>query len=180
VFMTVLFLFLVGCGATNISDRISEKYPLDDVVKSSTNADDTARVFLAKDQSISEVSSSIQKEVKPENSSEIKDKKQVLVYDEYFVTLTEDEENPENTVIEVATTGFVRDNYRPSFFDGLLAYYILDNIFDVDDWGRKQSKRCGGSCYGGYSKSGGHYKGPTIPSTFRGSGNRGGGPGTGK
>ncbi|WLD94767.1 DUF4247 domain-containing protein [Alkalihalobacillus sp. AL-G] len=175
-----LFLVLVGCGSTSILDIVSDKYPLEDVVESSTNPEDTARVFIAKDKSISKVSSFIQDKMEPGNASEIKDNKQVLVYNDYFVTLTTDENDPDNTVIEVASNGFVRDNYRPSFFNGFIAYYILDDILDVDDWGKRQSQRCVGKCYRGYNQSGGSYKGPTTPSSFRGSGNRGGGPGSGK
>jgi hypothetical protein len=182
-FIIGIFLFLVGCGSTSILNSISDKYPLEDVVESSTDADDTARIFVAKNENLSEVSTFIQGQNEPNDASEIKDNKQVLIYDDYFVTLTQDEDNAENTLIEVASHGFVRDNYSPSFFDGLLTYYLLSNLFGVDDWGKRQNQRCigaAGSCYKGYNQSGGAYKGPTAPSTFRGSGIRGGGPGTGK
>ncbi len=178
--MVGIFLLLVGCGSTSILEIISDEYPLEDVVESSTNSEDTARVFVAKDKSISKVSSFIKDKKEPTNKSEIKDNKQILIYEDYFVTLTKDENDPDNTLIEVASDGFARDNYRPSFFSGFIAYYILDEVFDVDDWGKRQSQRCAGKCYRGYNQSGGTYKGPTTPSSFRGSGNRGGGPGSGK
>ncbi|WP_221563300.1 DUF4247 domain-containing protein [Alkalihalobacillus sp. TS-13] len=174
------FLLLVACGSANVLDWIAEHYPLEDVVESSTDPDDVARLYVAKDKSIQEVSKAIKDQMEPENASEIKENKQILVYDDYFVTLTQDEDDPENTNIEVATDEFVRDNYRPGFFNGFIAYYILDRTFGVNDWRYKQDQRCGGKCYEGYNKSGGNYKGPATPSSFRGSGNRGGGPGTGK
>jgi hypothetical protein len=178
-----VFILLVGCGLPNVANTISDRYPLEDVVASSTNRDDTAQVFVAENESISDVSSYIQDERKPNNTSEVKDNKQILVYDDYFVTLTADEANPENTLIEVASTGFARDNYSPSFFEGYLAYRILDQIFDVADWRKRQNQRCitanNNACYQGYGTSGGYYKGPTAP-TLRGPGVRGGGPGTGK
>ncbi|MGP4080722.1 DUF4247 domain-containing protein [Pseudalkalibacillus sp. R45] len=180
IFIAAIFLLLVACGSGSILDWIAEHYPLEDVVESSTNPDDVARLYVAKDKSIQEVSKAIQDHMEPNNASEIKENKQVLVYDDHFVTLTQDEDDAESTNIEVASDEFVRDNYRPGFFNGFIAYYILDEILDVDDWKNKQNKRCGGKCYEGYNKSGGNYKGPAVPSSFRGSGNRGGGPGTGK
>lgn len=177
-----ILLLLVGCGVAGIETIISDKYPLEDVVSSSMNQNDTAQVFIAENEPIEDVSSYIQDKRKPNNASEIKDHKQVLVYDDYFVTLTSDEGNPENTLIELATTGFVRDNYNPGFFNGFLAYYILDEILDVDDWGKRQNRRCmqgNNGCYQGYGYSGGHYKGLMLPS-LRGSSTRGGGPGAGK
>jgi hypothetical protein len=182
-FLISAILLLIGCGMNSILDIISDKYPLADVVESSTNSKDTARVFAAENQDLSEVSSLIQSEKKPDNVSEAKDDKQVLIYDDYFVTLTKDEEDSNDTIIEVASHGFVRDNYSPDFFDGLIAYYILSNLFNVNDWSNRQSNRCinaAGDCYKGYNASGGAYKGPARPSSFRGSLNRGGGPGAGK
>ncbi|WP_261132023.1 DUF4247 domain-containing protein [Bacillus sp. Marseille-Q3570] len=174
------FLLLVACGSASVLDWIAEHYPLEDVVESSTDPDDVARIYVGEQQTISEVSSQIQKDHQPEESSEIKEDKQILVYDDYFVTLTQDEDDPDNTLIEVASNEFARDNYRPGFFNGFIAYYILDRTFGVNDWRYKQDQRCGTKCYGGYNHSGGNYKGPAVPSSFRGSGNRGGGPGTGK
>ncbi|WP_408010323.1 DUF4247 domain-containing protein [Pseudalkalibacillus sp. A8] len=180
VSMAAIFLLLVGCGSASILNYISDNYPLEDVVESSTNADDVARIFIAEDESITEVSESIRNGMEPEDASEIKDNKQILIYDDHFVTLTPDEVDPDNTLIEVASEEFARDNYTPGFFNGFIAYYILDSIFGVNDWRYKQDQRCGGQCYGGYNRTGGNYKGPATPSSFRGSGNRGGGPGTGK
>lgn len=182
-FIIGIFLLLVGCGSASIQQLIADKYPLDDVVKSSTYADDTASIYVAEGKSLTDVSSEIQELRKPDNASEIKDNKQVLIYNDYIVTLTKDEDEPNNTLIEVASYGFVRDNYAPSFFDGYIAYMILDDILDVDDWGKRQKQRCigaTGGCYQGYNLSGGSYKGPSSPSLFRGSTHRGGGPGAGK
>src|SRR5690606_24018807 len=107
--------------------------------------------------------------------------KRVLIYDDYLVTVMEDENNPNNTLIEVANYGFVRDNYHPDFFDGMLTYFLLSQLFDVDDWADRQRARCrGDQCYKGYNASGGGYKGPVMTPGFRGANGRGGGPGMGK
>ncbi|WP_226614651.1 DUF4247 domain-containing protein [Guptibacillus hwajinpoensis] len=179
--LTAFILLLSACGITkDILEIVEGRYQLEDVVASSVDSNDTSKVYLA-EEDIPSVATYLKEQIKPNEVSELKEGKQILVYDDYIVTLEESDE-PSNTLVEVATVGFVRDNYQPDFFDGLLAYYILDEILDVDDWGKKQKNRCqsaSGNCYGGYGSTGGSYKGPaTIPS-FRGS-NRGGGPGTGK
>ncbi|HET7626803.1 MAG TPA: DUF4247 domain-containing protein [Bacillales bacterium] len=181
----LLVLVLAGCGQT-VKDIVSATYPLKDTVQSSIDANDVARIYVAKNQSIDDVVQQLTKKKKPNRISDKQDGKQVLVYDDYFVTLMKSKANPDNTEIEVASYTFVRDNYRPSFFEGLLALYLLDELFDVDDWGKRQSSRCRHAfnpCYGGYVHSGGHYKGPQTVPSFRGSMSgffRGGGPNAGK
>ena len=179
--LTAFILLLSACGITkDIQEIVEDRYQLEDVIESSVDSGDVSKVYTA-DKDLVSVASYLQDQIKPNEVSEVKEGKQILVYDDYIVTLSEGEDS--NTLVEVATVGFVRDNYQPSFFDGLLAYYILDEILDVDDWGKKQKNRCkssSGNCYGGYSATGGAYKGPTNTPSFRGSSSRGGGPGTGK
>ncbi|WP_273851048.1 DUF4247 domain-containing protein [Guptibacillus spartinae] len=179
--LAAFILLLSACGITkDIQEIVEDRYQLEDVVESSVDSSDVSKVYSA-EEDIPSVASYLKEQIKPNEVSELKDGKQILVYDDYIVTL-EDRNDESKTLVEVATVGFVRDNYRPSFFDGLLAYYILDEILDVDDWGKKQKNRClnaTGNCYGGYGSTGGSYKGPTTIPSFRGS-SRGGGPGTGK
>jgi hypothetical protein len=174
---------LSACSAfsPSIADIVDGKYSVDDTVKSSVNSDDTAKIYIA-DQSMSEVAKTLKKAKSPNKITKAVDDKQVLVYDDYFVTLTPNKDDPSKTNIEVATYGFVRDNYQPSFFDGLLTYYMLDHLFGVNNWAYRQGSLCRSShgCYRGYTLSGGHYKGPTSKPLFRSSPFRGGGPSAGK
>ncbi|MFZ3590695.1 DUF4247 domain-containing protein [Bacillus sp. DJP31] len=196
-FLVILLALLSACGTDRgisggtgkgeVLDYIQATYPLVDVVKSSSDQRDVTRIFNAEGSSIEEVTSKIQSGIKsePVEVSERTNEKQVIVYDDFFVTMTTDPENKENTLVEVATYGFVRDNYQPSFFNGLMAGYLLSSLLDVDDWGRKQNSRClnsPGGCYGGYIGSGKGYKGPVGQPFLRGGSSsvRGGGPGTGK
>ncbi|WP_456278009.1 DUF4247 domain-containing protein [Bacillus sp. AK128] len=163
------------------------KYPFVDMVKSGSNQQDVSRVYAVEGESIDEVASYIEGHVvsQPIEVSETKDQKKVIVYEQHFVTLTADPENATTTLIEIADYGFVRDNYQPDFFDGLLVLWLLDEVLDVDDWKKKQKQRCDqstGGCYGSYGGSGGGYKGPIGQPSLRGGSSsvRGGGPGTGK
>jgi hypothetical protein len=187
-------LLLTACGSNagsgslfqeGIAEFIHDEYVIYDTVSSATNGDNFSEIYIAENQSIEEVASNISDHSKPVEKSEMKDDKQVLVYDNLFVILTKDEEDSANTYIEVANDEFVRNNYSPSFFNGLLLLWVLDDLLDVDDWGKKQRLKCQrnpNSCYGGYGVSGGSFKGLNKTPTIRGgtSSVRGGGPGSGK
>ena len=172
---------LAGCSFGSIQDHVRENYPLYDAVESSANPNDTARIYVAENKSIDDVAEELIEIEEPNEIGSQQEGKRVLVYDDYFVILTEDEDNSNDTFIEVATYGFVRDNYHPSFFDGMFTYFLLSQLFDVDDWADRQRSRCAGDqCYKGYNASGGGYKGPVTTPGFRGASGRGGGPGAGK
>ena len=177
-------------GGTLFKDGIAEfidtNYILEDVVNSQESSNDISEIYLAENKTIDEVATELQGYEKPKEVSEKKEDKQVLVYQDSFVTLTIHEDNPDDTRVEIATYGFVRDNYHPNFFDGLLVMWLLDDILDVDDWGKKQRNKCSvnnDNCYRGYGSSGGTFKKSTgSSSSVRGSTStvRGGGPGSGK
>ena len=195
--MLSFLLFLSACGSgaqgsttgsffkDGIAEFINTNYILHDVVTSQVRSEDISEIYIAENKSIDEVATELQAHETPREISEKKDDKQVLVYNNSFVILTPDESDPENTMVEMATTNFVRDNYSPDFFDGLLVMWLLDEIFDVDDWGKNRRNKCYSNeddCYRGYGSSGGSYKHFGESSTVRGGTStvRGGGPGTGK
>lgn len=190
--ITTFLLFITACAPggfdntySNLEEFLENNYRFTDVVQSSANSSDVSRAYVAEDKSIQEVSEEIRAEVPAQEVSELVEGKQAIVYPEHFIILTNDEDNPEHTLVEVASHGFVRDNFSPSFFQGMFLLWVLDDILDVDDWGKKQRKRCldaTGNCYRGYGTTGGMYKGPisTPPTVRNPSATRGGGPGTGK
>ncbi|WP_202081152.1 DUF4247 domain-containing protein [Caldalkalibacillus salinus] len=181
--MLLFILILAGCGLQDIDEIVSQKYTFVDVITSSSHHSDVSRVYRADDESIDQVVNYLTEQKEPQEISTKVDDKQSLIYDDHFVILTKDDEN--NTLIEVATYGFVRENYRPSFFQGMYTYMLLDRMLDTRNWKTKQANRCqestSGECYGGYNTvGGGYYRGPTAPPISRGGSTRGGGPGTGK
>ncbi|MGG3927257.1 DUF4247 domain-containing protein [Metabacillus fastidiosus] len=192
IIVGVMFL-LTACGSgtqgslfkDGIAEFINNNYEFQDVVASQTNKDNFSEVFIAENKSIDEVANELQQHQSPDEVSNKNNNKQVLVYPDLFVILTADENNNENILIEVADYQFVRDNFSPDFFDGLLVLWILDEILDVDDWGKKRKNKCyqnNDDCYQGYGSSGGSYKWSKGTPSVRGgtSSVRGGGPGTGK
>ncbi|QBP43091.1 DUF4247 domain-containing protein [Paenisporosarcina antarctica] len=185
-----VLLFVSACGngsgsgslfKDGIEDYIGSTYQLFDTVTSTANSDDYAQVYIAENQDISTVASDIQNHEKPSEMSEERDGKQIFIYDNQFVTLTESQDNSSDTMIEVAGEEFVQKNYRPSFFEGYLLASLLGNMFG-NNWGSNRSQACKvnpSSCYGGYNAAGTFAGKNSVPS-IRGSSVRGGGTGSGK
>jgi len=184
-----VLLFVAACGngsgsifQDGIDEYVANTYPLYDTIASTENSDQYARVYVAENQDIASISSELQNHETPTEMSEITEGKQVFIYDNQFVTLTESEENASDTMIEVAEEEFVRDNYNPSFFQGYLLASLIGNMFG-NNWSSSRNQQCQSSperCYGGYTSSG-SYVGKNSTPTIRGaSSNRGGGTGSGK
>ncbi|QPC47801.1 DUF4247 domain-containing protein [Mangrovibacillus cuniculi] len=172
----------------DIDNFISSSYSLLDVVSGENNPSMTEYIYLATNATIEEVSSELQAHERPYEVSEIKNDKQILVYDNHFVTLTKYAEDDSSVQIQLATKEFVRRNYAPGFFEGYLLASLLDDVFD-SRWRKNRSNECRKNpegCYTGYSGTtgaGGSFRSAnpsTQPPSIRGNQNRGGGPGAGK
>ncbi|MEQ6378651.1 DUF4247 domain-containing protein [Bacillaceae bacterium S4-13-58] len=196
VLFTVGFLALLllsACSTVNsgyqtiydgeVASYVQSKYPLYDVVSSTVDSSNYSEIYSAEGRSLDEVASEIEGVKTPVQVSEENENRKALVYNDMFVILSQDEENSSNTLIEVANKEFVRNNFNPSFFQGMLLMTILDDVLDVDDWGKNRKISCNSNperCYGGYSTSGGSFKGYKNTPSVRGTTVRGGGPGAGK
>ncbi|MBM7649429.1 hypothetical protein JOC78_002382 [Bacillus ectoiniformans] len=182
----ILFLFillvsalglLAGCGFTSAEEHIVENYPLIDAVESQVNSEDRSLIYQAENRKVEELADELIQVEEPDQTGKYTEGKQVLIYDDQFIILSEDPETPDHSLIEISDEEFVRDNYRPGFFTGMLLGQFLSNSFG-SSWDK--NARCrqynNDDCYNGYGSSGGYYGG----SSGRGSTFRGGGPGTGK
>ncbi|WP_404453568.1 DUF4247 domain-containing protein [Virgibacillus necropolis] len=158
--------------SNDIDDIIEANFALMDVVTVDSNE---AEIYATKRFELSELSSVLSSTIEPDKMSEVKDDQQILIYPNYFVTLKVSPDDNDALIIEVAGDEFVRRNYSPSFLSTYFAFRLLDDVLDVDDWGKRRTRECkSGSCYGGYT--GGGYGTPYRGDTSF----RGGGPGAGK
>lgn len=158
--------------SNDIDDIIEANFPLMDVVQAESSS---AKIYATDRFKLNELASVLTKAVKPEEKSEVKDNQQIFIYPNEFVTLKVSPDDSDALIIEVAEDEFVRRNYSPSFLSAYFAYRLLDDVLDVDDWGKRRSRQCNsGGCYGGYT--GGAYGTPSRGDTSF----RGGGPGSGK
>ncbi|ELK47299.1 DUF4247 domain-containing protein [Halobacillus sp. ACCC02827] len=154
---------------------IRNNFPLLDVVNTDQG---TSEVYATRQLSLPETADALSEAIPPEEISERQDGKQVLVYDDDFVIIQESEEEPGVVTMEIASDEFVRNNYSPSFFNGLFAGYLLNRMLGSNNWydQRRSSCQAAGDCYGGY----GSYNSGSGAGSIRSSNNRGGGPGVGK
>lgn len=158
--------------SNEIDDSIEANFALMDVVNVNS---DKAKIYATTRFELDELSSVFTSTVDPEQISEVKDNQQILIYPDYFITLKVSPDDSEVLLIEVAGDEFVRRNYSPNFLSTYFAFRLLDDVLDVDDWGKRRSRECkSGSCYGGYTGKG--YGTPNRGDSSY----RGGGPGSGK
>ncbi|MRG87700.1 DUF4247 domain-containing protein [Salinibacillus xinjiangensis] len=162
---------------TSIEDMLDGNFTLVDVISEGTNQ--TTNIFATRQFTLNELSSLIQKGTNPDEVSEVQDNKQILIYNDEILTLQVDEKDPDLVLAEVATKEFVREHYSPNYFNGFFALWVLDEVLDVDDWGKKRANACKqGNCYGGYFNTKKYRSGDV--GSLRSSSSRGGGLFSGK
>ncbi len=162
---------------SSIKTLLDDNFSLVDVVSEGNN--EQSYIYATRQFGLEELSPLIERGMKAEQVSDIQENKQIFIYSNYILTLQEDQEDPELLLLELASTEFVRNHYTPNYFSGFFALWLLDDVLDVDDWGKKRTQACKqGNCYGGYYNTD-KYRSGDIGS-LRGSTTRGGGPGTGK
>ncbi|MFC4556692.1 DUF4247 domain-containing protein [Virgibacillus kekensis] len=156
-----------------IDDIIQANFTLLDVVAGEGNRE--ANIYATTAFTLPQLESALTAAMEPEKRSEVKDNRQILIYPEHFVTLRVSEDDKDVLLIEVADDEFVRRNYSPNFLTTYFAIRLLDDVLDVDDWGKRRTRECRtGNCYGGYTSK--MYGAPGRGNTSF----RGGGPGAGK
>ncbi|MEK5057547.1 MULTISPECIES: DUF4247 domain-containing protein [unclassified Paenibacillus] len=123
----VLSLFvsvLSGCGTAS---AVKESYPLESVNGSGNS---TSYVYRAAGMTVPEVADELMEERSPEEVSPQDTERMFLVYPDELYHLQQDPEAPEDTLIEVDSQEYVRQNYSSSFLQGYITASILDSMFD--------------------------------------------------
>ncbi|MBL0386125.1 DUF4247 domain-containing protein [Tumebacillus sp. ITR2] len=151
-----LTVFLVGCGMENSAQFIKDQYSLEDVKGS---GDTQQKVYRAPGQAVPDVAKKIAAEQKPDEMSAESKERMFLVYPNYLIHVQQDPQKTEDTLVEVDTKQFVRQNYDPSFLNGFLAASLLSNIFG-SGW---RSYPRGGYTGVGYDR---YYRGGTGGGTY--------------
>ncbi|SES07366.1 protein of unknown function [Gracilibacillus ureilyticus] len=166
-------------NTTEVDKLIANNFPF---VDTANGENTTANIYATDKFEVKELAGLLEEIDRPDEISDYIDNQQIMIYPDYFVILKESEELNDVVFIEVATDEFVRNNYSPNFLSTYFAIRILDDVLDVDDWGKKRRSACqSGGCYGGYTSSQSYNKGKTTNSTSRGmSSFRGGGTSSGK
>jgi hypothetical protein len=135
--VSLIVPLLAACG---ISSTIEDKYPLESV---SGSGSQTSYVYRAAGQTVPEVAKALVEESKPQQESAEKTDHMFLVYSDKIIHLQQDEKKPEDTLVEVDSKDYVRNNYSSSFLQGYLLASLLGDLFD--------GGRYGGGSYRGYA-----------------------------
>ncbi|CAJ1002012.1 hypothetical protein BSPP4475_06790 [Brevibacillus aydinogluensis] len=148
----LLLLSLAGCGKPSAG----LDYPLESVI--SKDDGQYSRVYRAENKTVPEVARELAEQREPDEISKEDEKHMFLIYPDEWYHLQQDQEKPSDTLIEVDSKEFVRQNYDPSFLEGFIIASLLDDLFDAH-------KHATGS-YRGYTtrdiyKPGGTYRVPT-------------------
>lgn len=200
-FAILLILAQTGCGSAEgdplpLFGDPSDDLP-DDIVRDASqytyswvdtvrgNDGEQANIYRVEDASVPEVAEDLQAAEAPDHVSGQSDERMILAYPDELVSVYQDVEQPEDTLVEVAGMPFVRHNYSPSFLEAYLLANWIGNIFGNDwrdrDWHRNPYRGYIGpdrrySNYGGASTRGG-----SVRQDSAGTRNfRGGGLGVGK
>lgn len=120
----LLLLALSGCN----TQSVGETYPLESVI--SKDGSQTSRVYRAENKTVPEVAKELSAQREPDEISKEDEKHMFLVYSDEWYHLQQDEAKPSDTLIEVDSKEFVRQNYNPSFLEGYILASILSDLFD--------------------------------------------------
>lgn len=138
----VLISFIVPMlAACAISDTVKEQYPLESV---NGSGNQTSYVYRAADQTVPEVAKQLIDKKKPEQQSAESTERMFLVYNDEVIQIQQAPDDPADTLIEIDSKEYVRNNYSSSFLEGYLLASVLSDLFD--------NGRYGHGNYRGYSQ----------------------------
>jgi hypothetical protein len=132
---------LAACGQS-----VKDTYPLESVTK---NGNQTSYVYRAANQTVPEVAKQIADNRKPDQTSKEDPERMFLVYSDELVHVQKDTAKPTDTLIEVDSNEYVRNNYASDFLQGYITASIIGHLF--------------GSFGGGY----GGYRGYTSRDVYK-------------
>lgn len=142
--------------ACNMSDTVKDEYPLESV---NGSGNETSYVYRAVGQTVPEVATQLIEKKKPDEQSEQSTERMFLVYSNEIIHVQQDTKIPEDTLVEVSSKEYVRQNYNMSFLQGYLLASLIGDLFD--------NGRYGNGGYRGYSSKDVYkpkqtYKAPTA------------------
>ncbi|MBO2942986.1 DUF4247 domain-containing protein [Paenibacillus sp. F411] len=152
--LSFLVSILSGCGTP---PDVKSSYPLESVNRMD-NA--SSYVYRAENKSVPIVAQELAADTAPDEMSKDDTERMFLVYGDDIYHLQQDPEKPEDTLVEISSREYVRQNYDSSFLQGYLTAVLIGNLFDALD-GRGGGYR-GYTSREVYQPKAGTYKVPTA------------------
>ncbi|GAS82285.1 DUF4247 domain-containing protein [Paenibacillus amylolyticus] len=151
--LSLVMSLLSACGAPSVQDT----YPLESVNGSGNS---TSYVYRASDRTVPEVAQELSDQRQPDQISAENTERMFLVYQDEYYHLQQDTNKPEDTLVEVDSKEYVRQNYDSSFLQGYLTATLIGNLFDSFG-GRGNGNYRGYTNKDTYKPSAGSYRTPT-------------------
>lgn len=155
VMLALITTLLSACGP---SLNVQETYPLESV---SGSGSQTSYVYRAAGETVQEVAAGLEAKKKPQQVSKDDPEHMFLVYSDQIIHVQKDPNKPEDSLVEVDSKEYVRQNYSPSFLEGYLLASLIGNLFDSSRGGYYGDYRGYGS-QKAYPPSTGSYRTPTV------------------
>ncbi|ACV63581.1 hypothetical protein Dtox_2816 [Desulfofarcimen acetoxidans DSM 771] len=125
ILLFCIFL-LCGCGQT-VTEYIAANYSLLDAQGDTSTG--IQKVYQAKNISTSQVVDQLSSIQAPNEKSEVKDDKAVLVYSDNIITIKKDDNNNQDSLVYLSNYQFVQNNTDSGFWSGYLTATVMDKIF---------------------------------------------------
>ncbi|MFF2590605.1 DUF4247 domain-containing protein [Peribacillus butanolivorans] len=161
IIITSLSVFLAACGNQPF---ISSNYQEIDTIENDSG--DYGTVYQAEGKSVSQVAREIQKNAQPDHSSKKSEDEMFLLYPEdspeEVVHIMKDDENPDNTIIEVVEEDFAENSYDFPLMETLGVLGVATALYGWNKSDSKMKKKRMG--YKGYNKAFRNKATTSIPS----------------
>ena len=115
---------LSGCGG---GPSVKETFPLESVTRSGNS---TSYVYRAANETVPQVAQQLSNQKKPDQISKTDDNHMFLVYGNEYYHLQKDTSKSADTLVEVDSTEYVRNNYDSSFLQGYLTATLIGSLFN--------------------------------------------------
>lgn len=140
----LVFALVAGCG--DASNYIKENYSLIDVQGQGKN---TSKIYTVEDKDVPTVAKELAENEPPSEISKEADDQMFLVYDNKIINVQKDPENESTTLVQLDSIEYAKDHYDSSFLQGYVTATLLQSMFG-----------------GGWSGSGGNYRGYTSTKRY--------------
>ncbi|TDF95851.1 DUF4247 domain-containing protein [Paenibacillus piri] len=156
--LAVLLVISLVAGCGDASNYVKENYQLIDVQGQGKS---TAKIYSVEGKDVPTVAKELAANEKPKETSKESKDQMFLVYDNKIVNVHKDPEQENNTLVELDSIEYAKENYDSSFLQGYIAASLLQSLFG-GGWSGSQR----GSDYRGYTppKQSDSGKSQTAPS----------------
>jgi len=144
--MLLVAALLSGCA--NAANYVKDTYPLVSVAGKGKEA---AQVYEAEGKTVPEVAKELSAQEQPQEISKEDPDQMFLIYSNRIINLQKNPENAENTLIEIDSIEYAKENYDSSFLEGYLAATLLQSLLGGDWWDSSYKRYS--TPYKGYSTS---------------------------